>query len=108
MNNQDFSQATKDKFGITDVDIAEYLDDEQTIQAYLAEILREGDHDDFLEALNDVARARGMNSIAEQTGLARESLYKALSRGSKPRFETIVRILNAFNLELVPKIKSVR
>lgn len=39
----------------------------------------------FLEALGDIARARGMAIIAEQTGLGRESLYKTLARGSKPR-----------------------
>ncbi|MBF4101889.1 putative addiction module antidote protein [Mannheimia haemolytica] len=56
--------------------MAEFLTDEATIQAYLAEVLKEGDQDEFLEALNNVARARGMAELAKQTGLGRESLYK--------------------------------
>ncbi|QZP16531.1 putative addiction module antidote protein [Avibacterium paragallinarum] len=61
------------------------------------ETLKEGDTEEFLQALNDVARARGMTELAKQTGLGRESLYKTLSKGSKPRFETIQKILTAFN-----------
>lgn len=87
-------------------DVAEFLDDEATIQAYLTEVLKEGDQDEFLEALNDIARARGMAELARQTGLGRESLYKTLSKGSNPRFETIVKILDAFNLRLVPTVKT--
>lgn len=96
-----------EKHGLRPFDVAEFLDSEETIQAYLAEVLREGDQDEFLEALNDVARARGMAELARQTGLGRESLYKTLSKGSKPRFDTIVKILAAFNLQLVPTVKSI-
>ena len=96
-----------EKHGLRPFDVAEFLDDEETIRAYLAEVLREGDQDEFLEALNDVARARGIAELARQTGLGRESLYKTLSKGSKPRFETIQKILAAFNLVLVPQIKNV-
>lgn len=86
-------------------DVAEYLDNEEVICAYLAEILQNGDQDELLEALGDIARARGMSELAKQTGLGRESLYKTLSKGSKPRFETIVKILAAFNISLTT-IKS--
>lgn len=96
-----------EKYGLRPFDVAEFLDDEETIRAYLAEVLQEGDQDEFLEALNDVARARGIAELARQTGLGRESLYKTLSKGSKPRFETIQKILAAFNLILVPQIKNV-
>lgn len=47
-----------DKHGLRPFDVAEFLTDEETIQAYLAEVLKEGDQDEFLEALNDIARAR--------------------------------------------------
>lgn len=100
------SETILEKCGITDFDVAEYLDSEEVIQAYLAEILREGDQDELLQALSDIARARGMAELAKQTGLGRESLYKTLAKGSKPRFETIVKILDAFNLTLTPVIKS--
>lgn len=91
---------------VNDFDPARYLTTEEDIQAYLVETLKSGNQDEFLEALNDIARARGMTELAKQTGLGRESLYKTLSKGSKPRFETIQKILAAFNLELVPTIKT--
>lgn len=95
-----------EKHGLRPFDVAEFLDNEETIQAYLAEVLKEGDQDEFLEALNDVARVRGISELAKQTGLGRESLYKTLSKGSKPRFETVQKILGAFNLVLIPQIKN--
>ncbi|QNS15300.1 addiction module antidote protein [Mannheimia bovis] len=96
-----------DKHGLRPFDVAEFLTDEETIQAYLAEVLKEGDQDEFLEALNDIARARGMAELAKQTGLGCESLYKTLAKGSKPRFDTIQKILGAFNLVLVPQVKNI-
>ncbi len=57
----------------------------------------------FLRAVADVARARGMSKLAQDSGLGRESLYKALRPGSKPRYETVSKILTALNV----KIKAV-
>ncbi|RZN57500.1 addiction module antidote protein [Avibacterium paragallinarum] len=54
------------------------------------------------------AKARGMTELAKQTGLGRESLYKTLSKGSKPRFETIQKILAAFNYSLRQRLKQAR
>ena len=107
MEQVKINEEMAEKYGLRSFDVAEFLTDEETIQAYLAEVLREGDQDEFLEALNDVARARGIAELAKQTGLGRESLYKTLSKGSKPRFETIQKILGAFNLVLVPQTKSI-
>ncbi|OOH92387.1 putative addiction module antidote protein [Pasteurellaceae bacterium 15-036681] len=95
-----------EKHGLRPFDVAEFLTDEETIQAYLAEVIKEGDQDEFLEALNDVARARGMTQLAKDTGLGRESLYKTLAKGSKPRLDTIQKILGAFNLVLIPQVKN--
>lgn len=107
MENQNIlNEAMSEKHGLRPFDVAEFLDSEESIQAYLAEVLREGDQDEFLEALNDVARARGIAELARQTGLGRESLYKTLAKGSKPRFETIQKILGAFNIELIPTLKT--
>lgn len=105
MKSTNVNESVVEELGLKPFDVAEYLNDEETIQAYLMEVLKEGNQDEFLEALSDVARARGMTELAKQTGLGRESLYKTLSKGSKPRFETIQKILAAFNLELVPTIK---
>lgn len=80
-------------------DIVKYLDSDEAIAIYLTEIAETGDSNDFIVALGDVARAKGIAEIAQKTGLARESIYKALTSGSKPRFDTIMRIMNALNLK---------
>jgi len=79
----------------TKFDIAEYLDDNEMIAEYLNNILEEGNPSDIILALGHVAKAQGMTKIAEETGLSRPSLYKALSKGSKPQFETILKVLRA-------------
>ncbi len=84
--------ATKE---ITKFDIAEYLEDDVLIAEYLNTVLEEGDAEDIITALGHVAKARGMSKIAEETGLSRPSLYKALSQGSKPQFDTILKVLRA-------------
>ena len=81
-------------------DIAEYLDSEEMIAAYLSSILEDGDAAEFITALGDVARAKGMAELAEKTGLGRESLYKTLSGKSKPRFDTVIKITRALGLNL--------
>jgi probable addiction module antidote protein len=80
---------------ISKFDIAEYLEDDAMIQEYLNTVLEEGDAEDIKTALGHVAKARGMTKIAEETGLSRPSLYKALAKGSKPQFETILKVLRA-------------
>lgn len=98
------TEQQKEELGITTFDVAEYLDNDELIALYLAETLKDGTEAEFIQALNDVARAKGMNEIAQKSGIQRESLYQTLS-SSKPRFETIRKILNALNIELVPTVK---
>jgi len=81
-------------------DVSDYLNDEETIAAYLTSIMEENDQDLLLGAIGDVAKARGMKQIAQKAGLGRESLYKALSPGAKPRFETIIGVLRALDINL--------
>jgi probable addiction module antidote protein len=69
----------------TPFDAADYLDNEETIAAYLTEALEDPDPDMFIVAVKTVTRARGMTQLAKDTGLGRESLYKALAPGAKPR-----------------------
>lgn len=71
-------------------DISEYLDDKKIVQEYLNTVLEEGNAQEIIVALGHVAKTIGMTKIAEQTGLSRPSLYKALSPDSKPQFETIL------------------
>jgi probable addiction module antidote protein len=82
-------------------DAAEYLDSEETIAAYLTDILAAHDPELLASALGDIARARGMGAIAESAGITREALYKALREGAQPRFETIDRVLTALGVKLV-------
>ena len=76
-------------------DIADYLDSNEMIAEYLNTVLEEGDNSDVIAAIGHIAKAIGMTKIAEETGLSRPSLYKALSDGSKPQFDTIMKVLKA-------------
>ena len=81
-------------------DAADYLDSEAMIAEYLSAALEDENPDVFLAAIADVAKARGMTVIAQRSGLGRESLYKALSPGAKPRYETIARVLHGLGVKL--------
>jgi len=85
---------------ITEFDLADYLDSEEMIAEYLSQVLAEGDTEELLQAIGHVAKARGMTQIAKDTGLGRESLYKAFAPGAKPRFETVLKVMNALGVEL--------
>ena len=76
-------------------DIADYLDSKEMIAEYLNTVLEEGDTSDVITAIGYIAKSIGMTKIAEETGLSRPSLYKALSEGAKPQFETIMKVLRA-------------
>lgn len=80
------------------LDIAELLDDEATITAYLNDML-EDTPEAFVQALNTVARARGMHQIAQQADMGRTVLYRSLS-SKKPRFETMTKVLDAMGYRL--------
>ncbi len=84
----------------TRFDAADYLDNEETIAAYLSAALDDDDPDLFLVAVKDVARARGMTQLAKDTGMGRESLYKALAPGAKPRYDTILKVVRALGVTL--------
>lgn len=90
----------------TKFDIADYLDDEEMVQVYLNAVLEEGDAQEIIVALGHIAKAIGMSKIAEQTGLSRPSLYKALSVESKPQFETILKVIRAIgkNFQMKPSL----
>jgi len=89
-------------------DAAEFLDDPETIAAYLTEALRTGDTDYILQAIGTVARAEGMTSIAQTAGLNRESLYRALDTGGNPQLDTIVKVLDALGVQLAATPKPAK
>ena len=81
-------------------DAAAYLDYDAVIAEYLSAAAEDPNPDVFLAALGDVAKARGMAQIAKESGLGRESLYKALTAGAHPRFETINSVLRALGVKI--------
>jgi probable addiction module antidote protein len=85
---------------VREFDAARYLDNEEVITEYLNAALEDGDPDLLLATLGDIAKARGMTKIAKSTGLGRESLYKSLSVGSKPQYETIMKVMKALGVRL--------
>jgi len=86
--------------GLAPFDASDYLDNEEVIAEYLTVALEDPDPDAFLVAMRDVAKARGIATIAAKSGLGRESLYKTLKPGAQPRFETIRRLLDALGIKL--------
>lgn len=82
-------------------DVTEELQTEQDIAEYLSLVLQEDDPALLAAALGDIARARGMTQIAQESGIGREALYKALRPGASPRFETIARVCKALGVKLV-------
>ena len=81
-------------------DMAEQLRTDEDIASYLSMVLEDGDTDELIHALGYIAKARGMTQIAKETGLGRESLYKALRSGSRPQFDTIMKVLKSLNFDL--------
>jgi probable addiction module antidote protein len=81
-------------------DATRYLTDDKAVAEYLTAVLETSDPDLLLLVLGDVARARGMAQIAKHSGLGRESLYKALAPGAKPRFDTIQKVTRALGVRL--------
>ncbi|MBB4348492.1 putative addiction module antidote protein [Rhizobium cellulosilyticum] len=81
-------------------EIAEYLDSPDAMLEYLELAMEDENPDVFIAALGHVAKARGMSQVAELSGLGRESLYKALKSGSKLRYETVQKVVQALGFRL--------
>ncbi len=81
-------------------DAADYLDDDAVVAEYLNAALEDSNPDLFLQAIADVAKARGITNLARATGMGRESLYKTLAPGAKPRYDTIIKLVRALGVEL--------
>lgn len=89
----------------TRYDIAEHLRTPEEMAAYLEVCFEEADGDAafIAKALGDIARAKGMTQVAQDAGLSRESLYKALSGDRSPSFDTILKVVSALGLKLHAK-----
>ncbi len=91
------------KTKVSRYDTAEFLTDEETIGYYLQEAFQTGDAPFIAKALGNVARARGMTKLAEEIGMSRTSLYKALSGEVSPELGTILKVTRALGYDIVPK-----
>jgi probable addiction module antidote protein len=96
---------------LTKYDSAEHLKSEEDIVAYLQACFEEAPDDApfIAKAIGIVARARGMTQLAKDTGMGRESLYKALSGDGNPSFSTVIKVMHALDLRfsIEPKTMSV-
>ena len=89
---------------ISEFDASAYLDTEEVIAEYLTAALEDENPDVFLAAVANVAKARGMTEVAQRAGLGRESLYKALAPGAKPRYDTVLKVLHSLGVKLTVTI----
>jgi probable addiction module antidote protein len=91
--------------GFKNYDVADYLATEDDMAAYLQACFEEADDDAAMiaAALGDIARAKGMSSIAEATGLSREGLYRTLSDDGNPSFSAVLKVMKAMGLKLKPE-----
>jgi probable addiction module antidote protein len=89
-------------------DVAEHLRTPEEMAAYLEACIEEahGDAAFIAKALGDIARAQGMSQVAKDSGLSRESLYKALSGERSPSFDTILKVVTALGLKLSASVRS--
>ena len=81
-------------------DAAEYLDSPEIIREYLKISFEEGNSEQLMMALGQVARSQGITEIARKTNLSRQNLYKALSEGGSPKFETVKKVIEALGCKL--------
>ena len=89
-------------------DVAEFLETPEEMAAYLDACIEvaDGDASFIAKALGDIARVKGMAQIARETGLSRESLYKALSGDRSPNFDTVLKVASALGIRLSASVRS--
>jgi probable addiction module antidote protein len=96
------------KHEINDFDPADYLDNDEMIAGYLSDALETQDPAFIADAIGVVARAKGMKRVAEDAGVSRESLYRALSANGNPEFGTVLKVLASLNIKLIAQPDSVK
>jgi probable addiction module antidote protein len=81
-------------------DASEFLDSDEAIAAYLSAAFEDGDPGFIAASIGHVAKAKGMSQIARETGLSRESLYRALSDDGNPELSTMTKVMQALGLRI--------
>jgi probable addiction module antidote protein len=87
--------------------VSDHLDNEEVLADYFRAAMKDPDPEVFMRAISNVAKARGIASIAKRSGLGRESLYKALAPGARPRYETVRKLMAALGVKLTVSAASV-
>ncbi len=88
---------------LMDFDPANYLDDDETIEVFLEDAFQFGDAGHIAECIGAVARAKGMTKIAQETGLAREQLYKSFSEEGNPTLASTLAVMKAIGFDMAGK-----
>jgi probable addiction module antidote protein len=85
---------------LTEFDITRLLKSKRAMTEYLNQVIADGDDAELAAALGHIARAKGMAEIAKSSGITREALYKALKPNTKPRFDTVSKVLAALGMRI--------
>lgn len=96
----------KELLKVSKFDAADYLKNDADMQEYLEEVSSENDPQAFLQAINTIARAKGMAKLSRETGISRESLYQSFSAKGNPGFNTLWKVAEALGYALVMKKKT--
>ena len=84
-------------------DTAEYLDNDEAIEVFMADAFETGDTSYIAHALGVIARAKGMTQIAKDTGLSREQLYRSFSEQGNPTLKTTLAVMRSLGLDITAK-----
>ena len=84
----------------SEFDIARLLKSKKAMTEYLNQVIADGDDAELAAALGHIARAKGMVDVAQSSGLSREALYKALKPNTKPRFDTVLKVIQALGMRI--------
>lgn len=98
-NPEDMPILDLDTGGTSRYEASRFLDTPEVISAYLTESMKAQDPHILMQALAEVAKARGVNKVAQDAGINRESLYKSFKGGAHTRFETINRLMRALRTD---------
>jgi len=83
-----------------DWDMAENINTQEEVFAYLEAALDENDTETLFDVIGAIARSKGMSKLANELGLSRESLYRSLSQDGNPSFNTVVKVLDNLGFQL--------
>ena len=73
------------------------------INIIFEEYAKDNDVSALLASLRTVSRVKGITAIAEETGISRNGVQKALSENGNPQFGSINAIMHAMGYSLMPQ-----